>query len=68
MEFGTKKCSMLIIKKKKKKGKREKCEGNELLNKESTKALREKKNHKYQGILQATTIKYREIKEKIRTQ
>ena len=53
MEFGIKKCAMLIMKKEK----RETMEGVELPNKESIRILSEKENYKYFGILEADVIR-----------
>ena len=55
MEFGTEKCTMLIIKKEK----RETMEGIELPDQESIRTIGEKENCKYLGIFEVNTIKQR---------
>ena len=60
MEFGIEKCVILIMKS----GKRETTEGRELPNQERIRILKEKENCKYQGILEANTIKQMGMKEK----
>ena len=53
MEFGIKKCTMLLIKS----GKRQLTAGMELPNQDKIRTHREKKTYKYLGILEADTIK-----------
>ena len=61
MEFGIKKCAMLVMKS----GKRQRTDGMELPNKDKIKTLAENETYKYLGILEADTIKHVEMKEKI---
>ena len=61
MEFGIKKCAMLVMKS----GKRQLTDRMELPNKDKINALAENKTYKYLGILEADTIKQAEMKEKI---
>ena len=60
MEFGIKRCAILIMKE----GKREALEGTELRNQERIGTLGEKENSKYMVKLEADTIKQAKIKEK----
>ena len=62
MEFGREKCALLIMKN----GKLHMTERLQLPNQEKIKTLREKETCKYLGILEADTIKYVEMKEKIK--
>ena len=59
MEFGIKKCAMLIMKRRK----QQMIEGIELPNQEKIRMLKEKETYKYFGILEADTIKLAEMKE-----
>ena len=61
MEFGMKKCAMLI----RKSAKMQIREGVELPNQQRIRTLREKENCKYLGILEVDMIKQVEIKENI---
>ena len=60
MEFGIKKCAMLVMKS----GKRQLIDGMELPNQDKIKTLAENETYKYLGILEADTIKQLEMKEK----
>ena len=62
MEFGIKKCAMLVMKK----GKKEITEGIELPSQDKIRKLEEKENYKYLGILEADTIKQSETKRKVK--
>ncbi|MUZ80571.1 reverse transcriptase domain-containing protein, partial [Shigella flexneri] len=62
MEFGIEKCALLVMKK----GKLETTEGIELPIGEVIRALNERDNYKYLGILEADTIKQTEMKEIIK--
>ena len=62
MEFGFKKCAMLVMKS----GKRHLTDGMELPNQEKIKMLGEKETYKYLGILEADTIKQEVMKEKVK--
>ena len=61
MEFVIEKCSMLIMKSRK----RQITERIELPNQEKIRILEETETYKYLGLLQADTIKQAEMKEKI---
>ena len=61
MEFGIKKCAMLVMKS----GKRQLTDGMELPNQYKIKTLTENETCKYLGILEADTIKQVEMKDKI---
>ena len=60
MEFGIEKCAMLVMKS----GKRHLTDGMEIPKKDKIKSLAENETYKYLGILEANTIKQKEIKEK----
>ena len=62
MEFGIEKCTMLIMKM----GKREITDGSELPNQEEIRTLGEREIYKYSGILEADTIPYADMIEKIK--
>ena len=59
MELGMEKCAILM-----KNCKREAAKGIELPNQKIFRTLREKENYEYLGILEADTLKQREMKEK----
>ena len=61
MEFGIEKCAMLVMKS----GKRHLTDGIELPNQYEIKMLAEKETYKHLGMLEATTIKQVERKNKI---
>ena len=61
MEFGTEKCSMLVMKS----GKQHLNDGMELQNQDNIRRLGENEAFKYLGILEANTIKQVEMKDKI---
>ena len=61
MEFVIEKCSMLVMKS----SKRYMTEEMELPNQDKIGTLKEKETYKYLGILEADTIKYVEMKNKI---
>ena len=61
MEFNIQKCSILIMKSRK----RQMKEGKELPNQDKIRTLGEKETYKYLGILEADTLKQAEMKEKI---
>ena len=61
MEFGIKKCAMLV----RKSGKRHMTDGMELQNQNKIRTLGENETYKYLGILEADTIKQVEMKGKI---
>ena len=60
MEFGIKKCAILL----RKSGKRHLTNGMELPNQDKIRTLGEKETYKYLGILEADTIKQVEMKGK----
>ena len=60
MEFGIEKCTMLVMKSRK----RHLTDGMELSNQDKVRTPGEKKMYKYSGILEADTIKQVEMKEK----
>ena len=60
LEFGIEKCVMLARKSEKK----ETAEGRKMTNQESMRTLSEKENYKYSAILEADTLKQKEMKEK----
>ena len=62
MEFGIKKCAMLVMKS----GKRHMTDGMELPNHDKIRTLGENETYEYLGILEADTIKQAEMKDKIR--
>ena len=62
MNFGIEKCTMLSMKKGRKKNKTERTE---LHHQKSIRTLRKKENNKLQGILEVDTIKQMEMKEKV---
>ena len=61
MEFGIKKCALLVMKS----GKRHLTDGIELPNQDKIRSLAENETYKYLGILEADTIKQVEMKNKI---
>ena len=61
MEFGVEKCTILVMIS----GKRHFMDRREIPNQDKIRALGEKKTYKYLDILEAETIKYVEMKEKI---
>ena len=61
MEFGIKKCALLVMKS----SKRHLTDGIELPNQDKIRTLAENETYKYLGILEADTIKQVEIKNKI---
>ena len=60
MEFGIEKCSMLIMRSRK----RQMTEGIERPNQEKIRTLGEKETYEYLGILEADSIKKAKMKEK----
>ena len=61
MEFGIKKCAMLVMKN----GKRHTTDGMELPNHDKNRTLEENETYKYLGILEADTIKQVQMKETV---
>ena len=60
MEFGLEKCATLVMKS----GKRHLMDVIELPNQDKIRTLGEKETNKYLGVLEADTIKQKEMKEK----